>query len=122
MTNILIELPVYHYKIAVSVGDYNVDDFRECLKNAGIKPKKHWFKEEVAEDTKQYGGITYEFPDVPRVAIWVNSFDPGIIAHESLHAVSAIGRRIGLPHCEESEEFYCYTQQYLIDEILKHDS
>lgn len=40
-------------------------------------------------------------------------------AHEILHVVFAIGRRIGIEHSVESEEFYTYLMGFLIGKVLE---
>lgn len=43
----------------------------------------------------------------------------GVIAHESLHIVTAILREQKIKDIEESEELFCYLLQNLVEKIIK---
>jgi hypothetical protein len=53
------------------------------------------------------------------LAIWFDSHtpNPGVVAHEALHATSHILSVSGIEHTFETEEAYCYHQEWLVKAI-----
>lgn len=55
------------------------------------------------------------------VLVWfAEAPDPGVCAHEAIHAVAHVMRESGLgPLNEDTEEAYAYLIQWLVDEIMR---
>jgi len=60
-----------------------------------------------------------------RYSVYAKNNAPHIVAHECLHVVIYIARRMNIILSEDSEEFFTYTLDYFVKEILdklkKHD-
>ncbi len=88
---------IYHHNC-------NVEEFcDEC----DIDPEDHGNSEWLTID--EWDG---------KFKVWAENNAPHIIAHECLHVVIKIARRMNIILWEDSEEFFCYTTDYFIKEIL----
>lgn len=110
----VIPLEVYGHDIAVSIGQSDDELYEEIKENVSEKDfKKHMAKQTAIATTHKLrtGAILIRFKD--------NVDNPGIVAHEALHAVVFLFKKIGISFCYESEEAYAYTLEYLTNQILK---
>jgi hypothetical protein len=53
----------------------------------------------------------------PQVVIWAKSFDLGILAHEASHFAFELMNKVGIPVSSDTEEFHCYTTQWVMSHI-----
>jgi len=53
--------------------------------------------------------------------IWCSKKKPEIIVHECMHAVSWMHDYKGTKLCDETEETYCYSMQFLFGKIFYGD-
>jgi len=75
------------------------------------------------EDTTEMDGFVFEQKDRNENPLYVVVFkgkpSPGVIAHESLHIVSAIYRDVHADFCLHNEEPQCYLLEWIVDQIHK---
>jgi len=110
----IIPLDVYGHDIAVSIGQSDVDLYRELQENISEKQfDKHMANQKAIATTHKLktGAILIRFKD--------DIDNPGIVAHEALHAIVFLFKKIGIEFCYESEEAYAYSLEYLTNQILK---
>jgi hypothetical protein len=110
----VIPIDVYGHDIVVSIGQSDVDLYRELQENISEKQfDKHMANQKSIATTYKLktGCILIRFKD--------GIDNPGIVAHEALHAVVFLFKKIGIDFAYESEEAYAYTLEYLTNQILK---
>lgn len=110
----IIPLDVYGHDIVVSIGQSDDDLYKRIEENISRKQfDKHMANQKAIATTHKLktGAILIRFKD--------NIDDAGIVAHESLHAVVFLFKKIGIDFAYESEEAYAYTLEYLTNQILK---
>jgi len=110
----IIPLDVYGHDIVVSIGQSDEDLYKEIKENISEKDfKKHMANQKAIATTHKMrsGCILIRFKD--------DIDNPGIVAHEALHAVVFLFKKIGIDFAYESEEAYAYTLEYLTNQILK---
>jgi len=110
----IIPIDIYGHDIVVSVGQTDKDLYEEIKENISKKQFKKYIANQTAIATTHKlatGGILIRFKD--------DIDNPGIVAHESFHAISFLFNKIGIRFCYESEEAYAYALSYLINQILK---
>lgn len=110
----IIPLDVFGHDIVVSIGQTDEDLYELIREN--ISKKK--FNKIIANQTSiattyklKTGCILIRFTD--------NIDNPGIVAHESFHAIVYLFEKIGIEYAYQSEEAYAYTLEYLTNQILK---
>ena len=116
MTNIfkIIPLEVFGHDIVVSIGQTDEHLYEEIKENTSKKDFDKYMANQKAIATThklRTGAILIRFKD--------DIDNPGIVAHESLHAIVFLFKKIGIEFCYESEEAYAYSLEYLTNQILK---
>jgi hypothetical protein len=110
----IIPIDVYGHDIVVSIGQSDDDLYEQIQENISRKQfDKHMANQKAIATTHKLktGAILIRFKD--------NIDDAGIVAHEALHAVVFLFKKIGIDFTYESEEAYAYTLEYLTNQILK---
>ena len=110
----VIPIDVYGHDIVVSIGQSDVDLYRELQENISEKQfDKHMANQKSIATTHKLktGCILIRFKD--------DIDNPGIVAHEAFHAIVFLFKKIGIEYCYESEEAYAYSLEYLTNQILK---
>jgi len=110
----IIPIDVYGHDIVVSIGQSDEDLYEQIQENISRKQfDKHMANQKSIATTHKLktGSILIRFKD--------DINDPGIVAHEALHAVVFLFKKIGIDFAYESEEAYAYTLEYLTNQILK---
>lgn len=110
----VIPLEVYGHDIVVSIGQSDDDLYKRIEENISRKQfDKHMANQKAIATTHKLktGAILIRFKD--------DINDAGIVAHEALHAVVFLFKKIGIDFAYESEEAYAYTLEYLTNQILK---
>lgn len=110
----IIPLNVCAHDIVVSIGQSDDDLYEQIQANISKKQfDKHMANQKSIATTHKLktGTILIRFSE--------NIDDAGIVAHESLHAVVYLFKKIGIEFSYESEEAYAYTLEYLTNQILK---
>jgi hypothetical protein len=110
----IIPLDVYGHDIVVSIGQSDDDLYEEIKENISKKRFDKFFANQTSIATTfklKTGCIIIRFKD--------DIDNPGIVAHESFHAIVYLFKKIGIEYCYESEEAYAYTLEYLTNQILK---
>lgn len=110
----VIPLDVYGHDIVVSIGQSDDDLYEQIQENISRKQfDKHMANQKSIATTHKLktGSILIRFKD--------DIDNPGIVAHEALHAVVFLFKKIGIDFAYESEEAYAYTLEYLTNQILK---
>lgn len=109
---LVLQDPIFHATVYVQIGGTDqeaVDWF-----SSGIRADKVFLNYSTAsgkffENSAHHGGC-----------IWIkNRADKLALIHESLHAVHYIMRRMRIELREDSEEFFCYYQEWLLREISR---
>ena len=90
----------------VSAGYAPDGSMHECIKQA---------REDLADGT-DHVACTYSQGGASLIVFW-RAHHVGLIAHEALHAVSAVLRHVNILQCEETEEVYAYMLQELVMKI-----
>lgn len=110
----IIPIDVYGHDIVVSIGQSDEDLYEHIKENISRKQfDKHMANQKAIATTHKLktGAILIRFRD--------DIDDAGIVAHEALHAVVYLFKKIGIEFAYESEEAYAYTLEYLTNQILK---
>ena len=110
----IIPLDVYGHDIVVSIGQSDDNLYEEIKENISKKRFDKFFANQTSIATTfklKTGCILIRFKD--------DIDNPGIVAHESFHAIVYLFKKIGIEYCYESEEAYAYTLEYLTNQILK---
>jgi hypothetical protein len=99
-----------HLQIKDKVFNIHLDFFYDCEFNE-IPIEDKW-------EAKWYGRFLH-FPDWSNL-IWVEDVDDiTAITHELLHFTFENLKNLWVEYCSESEEVFCYLQQYFLKEILQ---
>lgn len=110
----IIPLEIYGHVIGISIGQSDDDLYEQIQEHLSRKKFDKYManQDSIATTHKlKTGAIIIRFKD--------DIDDAGIVAHESLHAVVFLFKKIGIEFSYESEEAYAYTLEYLTNQILK---
>ena len=110
----IIPIDVFGHDIVVSIGQTDEDLYELIGENISKKQFDKRFANQTSIATTyklKTGCILIRFKD--------NIDNPGIVAHESFHAIVYLFEKIGIDFAYESEEAYAYTLEYLTNQILK---
>lgn len=95
--------PVLHHTVDVYIG--SADKFLEKEPGLSDVPLKGCY------------GKTIELKDENRIVIWCRMKTPGIIAHESIHAINIIFSKLAIYTDCNNDEILCYYVQDLVSKI-----
>ena len=109
----IIKSDVYPYDILVSIGNTY-----EQLKAKLIEELPENMHKEIKRFKKHHSARTVTF-ESGHTAINFNEINPGIIAHESFHAVDFIFHELGMTLSPDSDEAYAYFIHFVVNEITK---
>lgn len=110
----IIPLNIFAHDIVISIGQSDDDLYEKIQANISKKQfdKQMANQKAIATTHKlKTGAILIRFSK--------NIDDAGIVAHEALHAVVFLFKKIGIEFSYESEEACAYTLEYLTNQILK---
>lgn len=102
---------------------FGMDEFRltEARKLYADRPFMLECLKTVEEDLREgnnHEAATYVSGGAAFIVFW-RSWKPGIIAHESFHAVSSVLRHVCIEPSEETEEVTAYMLQELVEKITE---
>lgn len=116
---LLIKGTVYPYDVLVTTATTEeIIKYIENKKNYKLdeEEKKHLPMEGNGRTIMLLGGQTIVRLREAKTSIGI---ELDCLSHELNHAVFFIFDRIGIKHTTDSDEAFCYYQQYLLKEVLK---
>ncbi len=105
-----------HLKIKDDVFSLHLDFFYDCEFNE-IKEKIEWMDEINAREQCKAKFLSSE--ETGENIIWVKNYNVATLAHELLHFVFQNLKDRWIIYCSESEEIFCYLQEYFLRKILE---
>lgn len=119
---ISIPIEIYNAKVLVYIGSDELKMYK-FLNKHGVDTKTA-VKAQLDESMQRAAAFCSYFFMSP--FIWTQPQNirdrdhfAEVMSHEAFHASARILETIGLQHTHESEEAYCYLQQYIVKKILE---
>lgn len=114
-----IEAPESRFEVTIYIGS---EPYKHCKKWRDDNKFKNVKIDK--EDDFTGDGVTFAEENRNHYFIWLRSFDGtpyshSILAHETLHVVLFDKEHKGVKALDEAHEHFCYTQQFLIEQILR---
>jgi hypothetical protein len=118
--NFTIDLTMIPYDIMVFYNEKD-DNVSAILLEVGINKYEVEHMLNLKDEEKGRTMITTNNYTIIRLKAVNEDILPGIIAHESLHAISMIMEQMGVKfHPDFSEEIYTYALQYVVNKMHYH--